>query len=109
MVRIVVEHFSEEALRKLYLGLLHKDDWDEECNECKMPTLLHVDSDGKQSLDACPGKPAETTPALQNKGDAKTWKLWKTFKIKMKPLIQWHNQELEKSKQSSDILAGISL
>ena len=59
MVRIVVEHFSEEALRKLYLGLLHKDDWDEECNECKMPTLLHVDSDGKQSLDACPGKPAE--------------------------------------------------
>ena len=47
MVKIVVEHFSEEALRKLYLGLLHKDEWDEECNECKMPTLLHVDSDGK--------------------------------------------------------------
>ena len=96
MVRIVVEHFSEEALRKLYLGLLHKDDWDKECNECKMPTLLHVDSDGKQSLDACPGKPAETTPALQNKADAETWKLWKTFKIKMKPVIKWHNQELEK-------------
>ena len=106
-MRIVVEHFSEEALRKLYLGLLHKDDWDEECSECKMPTLLHVDSDGKQSLDACPGKTAETTPALQNKADAETWKLWKTFKIKMKPVIKWHNQELEKSKQSSDILAGI--
>ena len=46
MVKIVVEQFSEEALRKLYLGLLHNDEWDEECNECKMPTLLHIDSDG---------------------------------------------------------------
>ena len=47
MVKIVIEHFSEEALRKLYLGLLQKDDWDEECTECKMPTLLHIDGDGK--------------------------------------------------------------
>ena len=107
MVKIVVEQFSEEALRKLYLGLLHKDEWDEECNECKMPTLLHVDSDGKQSLDACPGRKEETTTAAQNKADAETWKSWKSFKIKMKPVIKWHNQEMEKSKQTNDILAGI--
>ena len=105
MVKITVEHFSEEALRKLYLGLLHKDDWDEECNGCKMPTLLHVDSDGKQSLEACPGRKEETTPAAQNKADAETWNSWRKFKSKMRPVIKWYDQETEKTKQTSDLLA----
>ena len=93
MVKIAVEQFSEEALRKLYLGLLHKEDWDDECNECKMPILLHVDSDGKQSLDACPGKKDEATTAAQNKADAEIWKLWKAFKVKMGPVRKWCDQE----------------
>ena len=68
MVRvIVVEQFGEEALRKLYLGLLYKDDWDEECEECRMPTLLHIDSDGKQSLDSCPGRKEESTEPPKTK------------------------------------------
>ena len=49
MVKIVVETFGEDALRKLFLDLSHKDDWDEECDVCRMPTLLHRDSDGKQT------------------------------------------------------------
>ena len=106
-MKITVEHFSEEALRKLYLGLLHKDDWDEECNGCKMPTLLHVDSDGKQSLEACPGRKEETAPAAQNKADAETWNSWRKFKSKMRPVIKWYDQETEKTKQTSDLLAGI--
>ena len=77
MVKIVIEHFSEEALRKLYLGWLNKEDWDKECNGCKMPALLHVDSDGKQSIEACPGRKEETTVPAQNKADAETWNLWK--------------------------------
>ena len=77
MVKIVIEHFSEEALRKLYLGWLNKEEWDEECNGCKMPALLHVDSDGKQSIEACPGRKEKTTVPAQNKADAETWNLWK--------------------------------
>ena len=107
MVKITVEQFSEEALRKLYLGLLHKEDWDDECNECKMPILLHVDSDGKQSLDACPGRKDEATPAAQNKADAEIWNSWRTFKSKMRPVTEWHSQEIERTKQTSDLLAGI--
>ena len=102
-----MEQFGEEALRKLYLGLLHKDEWDEECNECRMPTLLHIDSDGKQSLDACPGRKDEATVAAQNKADAEILKSWRAFKLKMGPVKKWHNQEMEKAKQTSDILAGI--
>ena len=104
---IAIEQFSEEALRKLYLDWSNKEDWDEECNGCKMPVLLHVDSDGKQSIEACPGKKKETTELAQNKADSETWNLWKKFRAKMRSVIKWHNQELEKSKQSSDILAGI--
>ena len=104
---IVIEQFSEEALRKLYLGWLNKEDWDEECNGCKMPALLHVDSDGKQSIEACPGRKKETTELAQNKADAETWNLWKKFRAKMRSVIKWHDQEIEKTKQTSDLLAGI--
>ena len=108
MVRvIVVEQFGEEALRKLYLGLLYKDDWDEECEECRMPTLLHIDSDGKQSLDSCPGRKEESTQAAQNKADAEILKSWRAFKSKMGPVRKWHRQEMEKTQATNDILAGI--
>ena len=104
---IAIEQFSEEALRKLYLDWLNKEDWDEECNGCKMPVLLHVDSDGKQSIEACPGRKKETTELAQNKADAETWNLWKKFRAKMRSVIKWHDQEIEKTKQTSDLLAGI--
>ena len=41
MVKIVVESFGEDALRKLFEDLKHKEYWDEECSLCSMPTLLH--------------------------------------------------------------------
>ena len=41
MVKIVVETFGEDTLRKLYCDLSHKEDWDEECSLCSMPTMLH--------------------------------------------------------------------
>ena len=107
MVKIVVEQFSEEALRKLYLGLLYKDDWDEECEECRMPTLLHIDSDGRQSPDSCPGRKEESTQAAQNKADAEILKSWRAFKSKMGPVRKWHRLEMEKTQQTNDILAGI--
>ena len=102
-----MEQFGEEALRKLYLGLLYKDDWDEECDGCRMPALLHIDSDGKQSLDSCPGRKEESTAAAQNKADAEILKSYRTIKNKMGPVRKWHRQEMEKTQATNDILAGI--
>ena len=41
MMKIVVESFSEDALRMLFDDLSKKEYWDEECSLCSMPTLLH--------------------------------------------------------------------
>ena len=46
MATIGVETFGDDALRKLYLDLSQKDDWDEDCELCRMPTLLHSDTTG---------------------------------------------------------------
>ena len=41
MVKINVESFSEEALRKLFNDLSRKESWDAECETCRMPEMLH--------------------------------------------------------------------
>ena len=41
MVKVVVESFGEDALRKLFSDLSNKEYWDEECSLCSMPTMLH--------------------------------------------------------------------
>ena len=41
MVKVVVENFSDKALRKLFCDLSHKEYWDKECSLCHMPELLH--------------------------------------------------------------------
>ena len=41
MVKINVESFSEEELRKRWNELVRKESWDEECEACKMPVMLH--------------------------------------------------------------------
>ena len=48
MVKIVVETFGEDALRKLFCDLSQKEDSDKECSLCSMPTLLHCDTSGKR-------------------------------------------------------------
>ena len=47
MVKIVVENYSEDAMKKLYCDLYHKLDWNDDCELCSMPTLLHSDTGGK--------------------------------------------------------------
>ena len=63
MVKIVVETFGEDTLRKLFIDLSHKEDWDEECLLCSMPTLLHHDTSDKR-LGSCASK-TEVTEAAQ--------------------------------------------
>ena len=69
MATIGVETFGDDALRKLYLDLSHKDDWDEDCELCRMPTLLHRDTTGKRIQGSCTRR-RELTDAAQNKAEA---------------------------------------
>ena len=41
IVKIVVDSFSEEELRKRWDALTRKENLDNECESCKMPELLH--------------------------------------------------------------------
>ena len=72
MVKIVVETFGENTLRKLFCDLSHKEDWDEECTLCSMPTLLHLDPGGKR-IGSCTRK-TELTDAAQTKAESEMWK-----------------------------------
>ena len=41
MVKINVVNFSEEELEKWWSELRNKKDWDEECEMCERPVMLH--------------------------------------------------------------------
>ena len=56
MVKIIVETYGEDMLRKLFSELSHKEDWDEECELCRMPTLLHRDKLVRGYYDLVPGE-----------------------------------------------------
>ena len=70
MVKIVVENFSEDALRKLYCYLDNREfRWDDDCELCSMPTLLHS------------GKGTCTRMSVSELNEA-----WSLFRKKMKPI-----------------------
>ena len=94
MVRINVESFSEEELRKRFDALTRKGDWDKECEACKNPQLLHK---------------ANCTRKVEV-GEAEfseLWKVWSAFRAKMEPIRNWYEDEMEKRQRSSDILIGM--
>ena len=94
MVKINVESFSEEALRKLFSDLSRKGDWDKECEACKNPVLLHKTN--------CTRK-VEVGEAEFSE----LWKIWSAFKAKMEPIRKWHGDEMEKRQNNSDLLIGM--
>ena len=73
MVKISVESFSEEDLRKKFDALTRKGDWDKECEACRMPELLHKAN--------CTRK-VEVGEAEYSE----LWKVWSAFKAKMEPI-----------------------
>ena len=91
MVKIVVETFGEDTLRKLFCDLSHKEDWDEECSLCSMPTLLHRDTSGKR-IGSC----ARKTDAMTVTKQSELWKLCSFFRKKMEPIRKWYKDDMEK-------------
>ena len=101
MVKIVVESFGEDALRKLFCDLSHKEDWDEECSLCSMPTLLHCDTSGKR-IGSCSRK-TEVSQAEHSD----LWKSWSLFRKKMEPIRKWYKDDMEKRQANSEFLHGL--
>ena len=48
-----VETYPEETLRKLYISLEDKEDWDNVCELCTLPSMLHADAQGNRIHGAC--------------------------------------------------------
>ena len=107
MVNIVVESFGDDILRKLFLNLSDKHDWDEECEICRMPTLLHHNKEGRPLLQSCAGRRTELAEAAQDKVDAELMNSWSKFRKKMIPIRKSYTEDMDKKKASSDILAGL--
>ena len=72
MVKINLESVSEEELMKKWSELVRKENWDEECEICKMLVMLHKGS--------CTRVQGEAN--AMDKG--KLWEAWSLFKEKMK-------------------------
>ena len=95
MVKIVVQNFSEDALRKLYCDLDQKEDWDEDCELCSMPTLLHSDTSGKRILGSC-----------TRISGSELFEAWSLFRKKMRPIRKWYTANMEKRQKNSNFLQG---
>ena len=95
MVKIVVENFIEDALRKLYCDLDNKNDDSDDCEVCSMPTLLHSDNSGKRILGPC-----------DRYSISEINKAWSLFRKKIRPIRIWYRDNMEKSQKNSKFLQG---
>ena len=62
---------------------------------CRMHTLLHRDSEGRQMLGSCAGRREELSVTAQNKADAELMNSWSLFRKKMTPIRKWYRAETE--------------
>ena len=97
MVKIEIENFSEDALKKLYCDLDNKNDDCDDCELCSMPTLLHCDTSGKRiPLGTCT---RISVPELN--------KAWSLFRKKIRPIRIWYTDNMEKRQKNSNFLQGL--
>ena len=75
MVKITVKDFSNDELEKRWNALANKDNWEEECEWCKMPGMLHKGP--------CTRK--EETNAFEYQ---KIYEGWNLYRNRMKPIIE---------------------
>ena len=90
-----VEQYPEEALRQLYINLVRKEDWDNECELCTMPTLLHSDVNGTRIHGACTRRTELTEDEIT--------KEWRLFSKKMKAVKNWYIDDMEKKQTKNKV------
>ena len=86
MAVIKVENFGEDELKRLYIELTNKGDWIDECTLCRMPLLIHR---GSCTRKAC---------SPEEYGNS-----WQLFKRKMKPVINWYEDDQEKKREKDNL------
>ena len=89
-----MESFSDDDLVKMWNALARKDDWIDECEMCRMPCMLHKG-------------PCTRKEELNDAEALEAMKAWSVFKAKMKPILQWQENEEQKTRIQSDLLGGI--
>ena len=89
-----MESFSDDELVKRWNALARKEDWDEECEMCKMPGILHKG-------------PCTRKEELNAFEFGELWNTWSLFRERMKPIRKWQVDQEEKAKMQSDILMGM--
>ena len=94
MVKIMVESFSEDALRKLFNDLSKKEYWDAECEMCSMPQMLHKG-------------PCTRKTEVSEADYIDLWKTLSVYKKKMEPIRRWHEDEMAKRQSNSKLLLGL--
>ena len=82
MAPLPVETYPEESLRKLYTNLEDKEDWDNICELCTLPTMLHTNVQGKRIHGAC------TRNQELTEDDCR--KEWMQFQKRMKAVRSWY-------------------
>ena len=85
MVKINEESFSEDELARRWNELARKEDWLEECDMCKLPSMLHRG-------------PCTRKEELKEEEFKELWETWSLFKEKMKPIRMWQVEQEEKAK-----------
>ena len=93
-MKISVELWSEEDLRKKFDALPRKGDWDKECEKYKNPESRHKAN--------CARK-VEVGEAEFSE----LWKVWSAFRAKMEPIRKLYEDDMEKKQMSSDILIAM--
>merc|ERR1712089_12659 len=84
---------DQETLRKIYVNLPSHQDWDEECQVCRLPQMLHVDADGKKKDGSC--KYTKETKAVHREK-------WVLFREKMTTVQKWHIDRLMKQSNTKE-------
>ena len=107
MVSIMVESFSDDILRKLFLDLTNKEEWNEECEIYEMPTLLHHDQEGRPLLQSCAGRRTGLSEAARDKIDAEILDTWSKFGKKMAPIKKAYRREKDKTNSNNEIATSI--
>ena len=94
MVKIVVESFGEDALRKLFDDLNNKEYWDAECEMCSMSQMLHKG-------------PCTRKTEVGEAEHSDLWKAWSVYRKKMEPIRRWYKDEMEKRQSNSELMQGL--
>ena len=74
--------FPEETLQRLYENLEDKEEWDNICELCTLPTILHADVHGNRIHGACTRNEELTEEDCR--------KEWMQFHKRMKVVRSWY-------------------